>query len=436
MAVAVSDRGASVPPCKCPTADLPPELLDEIIRHLRDDKRTLNACSLVARSWLPSSRRYLFTRFELRVDTFCHFFMFAADMVYAEVVSRYRHLLAFLSAHPDITSYVRELSIQTDFQFGLDSRPELVAIVCSILTHLTNLHILEVDSLIPHWDQLSWRFRKSVHDALQLPSLVEFHLSCESVSQSSLDALLSDAYSLKTFTLSRVSIREDDEAMCDGWEAMQHKAQLDALHLTLDRPRYDWFLEKHCPLDLCEVRELVIGVHLDRPDDLNAFHLVDALGASLEHLELDVSHSANSHDVSLPALDLSNTPNLRVLSLTNSHGPMLIEPDSWLVTFLSSLYWSKPLACVLSPGDIEPSPCAVEEVEISFEAHHLDTSKSWSSLEAALCVPALQALKRVYIVVMYDNFTRKTAMQFNPTFPALGSRGIAVHVTHRRATYH
>ncbi|KAL1743737.1 hypothetical protein HDZ31DRAFT_83187 [Schizophyllum fasciatum] len=429
MAVAVTERAASAPPCKCAPAELPPELLDEIVRHLRDDKRTLNACSLVSRDWIPASRRYLFNRLELRIDTFCHFFMFAAEMVYAEVVTMYSQLLSFLRQHPDITACVRELSIQTDFQFGLDSRPELVSVVCGILSQLTSLRILEVDSLIPHWDQLSWRFRKSVHDALQLPSLTEFHLSCESVSQSSLDALLSDAYSLKTFTLSRVTIREDgDEGMYgDEWE-LQHKAQLDALHLTLSRPRYDWFLEGHCPLDLDEVRELVIGVHLDRPDDLNAFQLVDALGASLEHLELDVSQTADSRDVTLPALDLAKTPNLRVLSLRNSHGALSMEADSWIVSFLSSFH---------APDYRRLPSCAIEEVEITLEVHHIDARKTnWEALEAALSVPAFQSLKRVFVVVMYDNFTRKSAMLFNPAFPALHARGIAVHLTHRRSTYH
>ncbi|KAL1731056.1 hypothetical protein EV714DRAFT_272164 [Schizophyllum commune] len=432
MAVAVAERATSAPSYKCAPADLPPELVDEIMRHLRDDKRTLNACSLVSHSWIPASRRYLFNRLELRIDTFCHFFMFAAEMVYTEVVTMYSQLLSFLRQHPDITSCVRELSIQTDFQFGLDSRPELVSVVCGILGQLTSLHILEVDSLIPHWDQLSCRFRKSVHDALQLPSLTEFHLSCESVSQSSLDALLSDAYSLKTFTLSRVTIREDgDEGMYgDEWD-LSHKAQLDALHLTLNRPRYDWFLEGHCPLDLDEVRELVIGVHLDRPDDLNAFQLVDALGASLEHLELDVSHTDDSRAVTLPALNLWKTPQLRVLSLTNSQGVLSMDADSWLVSFLSSLHWEYTPECRLAPA------CAIEEVEITFEAAHVDARRTtWEALEEALCAPALEGLKRVFMVVMYDNFTRKSAMHFNPTFPTLCARGVAVHVTHRRSTYH
>jgi hypothetical protein len=39
---------------------LPAELMDRIIDFLHSDKRTLSACSLVCKSWVPSSRYHLF----------------------------------------------------------------------------------------------------------------------------------------------------------------------------------------------------------------------------------------------------------------------------------------------------------------------------------------------------------------------------------------
>ncbi|KAH9902930.1 hypothetical protein C8Q73DRAFT_750397 [Cubamyces lactineus] len=39
---------------------LPPELCDQILDHLEDDKRTLRVCALTSRSWLPRAQYHLF----------------------------------------------------------------------------------------------------------------------------------------------------------------------------------------------------------------------------------------------------------------------------------------------------------------------------------------------------------------------------------------
>jgi hypothetical protein len=41
-------------------ARLPPELMDTIIKLLRDDRAALATCALVCRSWVPASRHHLF----------------------------------------------------------------------------------------------------------------------------------------------------------------------------------------------------------------------------------------------------------------------------------------------------------------------------------------------------------------------------------------
>ena len=50
------------------TMHLPPELLDEIINHLPDDKIYLRNCSLVAKSWVYPSRRRLFNTINFSGD--------------------------------------------------------------------------------------------------------------------------------------------------------------------------------------------------------------------------------------------------------------------------------------------------------------------------------------------------------------------------------
>jgi len=47
-------------------AHLPPELIDAIFVQFRTEKKTLAACSLVCRAWLPCARRYQFATMSLR----------------------------------------------------------------------------------------------------------------------------------------------------------------------------------------------------------------------------------------------------------------------------------------------------------------------------------------------------------------------------------
>src|ERR1700753_3973225 len=42
--------------------DLPPELLDHVVDLLQDTRDALKNCCLVAKSWIPRSRRHLFAR--------------------------------------------------------------------------------------------------------------------------------------------------------------------------------------------------------------------------------------------------------------------------------------------------------------------------------------------------------------------------------------
>jgi len=44
------------------SSSLPPEILDFIIDHLRDEPTTLKTCCVVSKSWVPRTRRHLFAR--------------------------------------------------------------------------------------------------------------------------------------------------------------------------------------------------------------------------------------------------------------------------------------------------------------------------------------------------------------------------------------
>ena len=80
--VSIISASAHVPPCQTPweqmaeanlslawsprclirMSTLPPELVDEILIHLRHDKKALCHCSLVAKSWTYSSQKLLYAR--------------------------------------------------------------------------------------------------------------------------------------------------------------------------------------------------------------------------------------------------------------------------------------------------------------------------------------------------------------------------------------
>ncbi|OCH95643.1 hypothetical protein OBBRIDRAFT_720246, partial [Obba rivulosa] len=44
---------------------LPPELLDQIVGHLHDDRRALSNCSIASRALLPRARHHLFSHIRL-----------------------------------------------------------------------------------------------------------------------------------------------------------------------------------------------------------------------------------------------------------------------------------------------------------------------------------------------------------------------------------
>lgn len=71
---------------------LPPELCDRIIDHLFFDRRTLSACALTCRAWLPASRLHLFRHIRLQANTIPPF-------------------LSILIENPAIGVYVEDLMI-------------------------------------------------------------------------------------------------------------------------------------------------------------------------------------------------------------------------------------------------------------------------------------------------------------------------------------
>lgn len=107
-----------------------PEVLTQILGHLRDDPKTLAACSMVSRIWCAASSRILFLA--LRIHRVPH-----------GPSSNLLHSFCRLMDSPRLTAVIRELS------FDAPSREDIAGVFTlgllqHVLVHLPTLHTLRI----------------------------------------------------------------------------------------------------------------------------------------------------------------------------------------------------------------------------------------------------------------------------------------------------
>ena len=110
---------------------LPQELVDQIIDFLHDDHPTLQSCTLVARTWLPSSRLHLFSKISVDVNSsqFCEF-------------------LAYARSCASVPQYVRQVTlIGRHAQSKPTRNPVTQAILVDLLACLPRLELLNLVSV-------------------------------------------------------------------------------------------------------------------------------------------------------------------------------------------------------------------------------------------------------------------------------------------------
>ena len=81
---------------------LPQELTDIVIDYLHDDTSSLQACSVVCRSWLPSSHWHLFYKIRVRLDQFSDE-TFISALRSSNTMPTSIHMLYVLPPSPGIT---------------------------------------------------------------------------------------------------------------------------------------------------------------------------------------------------------------------------------------------------------------------------------------------------------------------------------------------
>jgi len=154
---------------------LPPELVDCIIDHLRDDPATLHSCALVNSTWLPASRYHIFRRVSIRVNEGNYPYNTScggeASRLYRIVVSS-----------PEIVPYIRDLLIyktkSPDPDLNRMSQEESLPLLLRLLTNLRRLEFKISDRRIVSLELVRWHSRliDSICTTSCLPSIVEFRL--------------------------------------------------------------------------------------------------------------------------------------------------------------------------------------------------------------------------------------------------------------------
>jgi hypothetical protein len=145
---AISNYEMSNLPMLTQRAHLPPELTDKIIDLLRADRATLASCSLVCRSWVPSSRRHLFLQvfitpensscvLELLSSTRC---TFASSVSYLSLIEIDR--ISNLSGITSRLPHVKDLSLLESNLTGEAVFPQPTS--APFLCNLEGFHLVNI----------------------------------------------------------------------------------------------------------------------------------------------------------------------------------------------------------------------------------------------------------------------------------------------------
>lgn len=268
------------------TCKLPQELIDIIIHNFHDDPYALYSCSLVCRSWLPTSHRHFFYRIVLYPPNHPYERLI-------EAVPYSMRLYRVLLSSPHIANYIRELKVYEGQKLKDQHWTETDQMLPLVLRKLTKLATMEFRHL--NWDSFSLDLKRSISSVFELPSLTAVEI------EDSLFANIDDFASLlsRTKGLARLSLadiglysieplaHEDHGAEVEERSASHRQRHLVDLHLEISHHSVfvDWLLEARSPLDVTHIHTLYIMKHC-KPDTNAINQLLRAIGGSLKHLQL------------------------------------------------------------------------------------------------------------------------------------------------------
>lgn len=132
------------------SSHIPPELVDQIIDHLHNDPKSLNACALAARDWLPSARHHRFRSIRFhsakKIDSFRQLSLAAPGLLpyYQEAIICDNSGYFSASVLEGATNACLALPNLERIKFNnriYASTPRVVTILSPIASKITNLNL-------------------------------------------------------------------------------------------------------------------------------------------------------------------------------------------------------------------------------------------------------------------------------------------------------
>ncbi|KAJ7189170.1 hypothetical protein C8R46DRAFT_1184346 [Mycena filopes] len=345
-------------------ADLPQELVDQIVSELEDDPTSLRTCALVAPAFLPSSRERLFTTVRVTASN-----LFAFGKL--------------IESSPAVAAYIRRLDVPTT------DRPAVLSVaLIALLPNLTHLssHCDPFD--FRHLSHSEARVLEGASARLTsvtvlinrlwpLPAWAAFLNACPALTTLSVHA---DANGWGTWTAQGVA-----ELPMPVPPAGSRALRLHTLAVSGDCkilvPLGAWLLPQRA---LANLHTLVLSVEYVL-DDYTApdarVPLVRAAAASLRELTLTLDPpmllTSTPHPLCVP----SSFPHLHTLRLTDGPDAEIGASLAWLGAFLDP-------GLAHNRGDRGPADSALERITLDHSMVRRDLlavpAETWRALEEAL----------------------------------------------------
>ncbi|KAF8519460.1 hypothetical protein JB92DRAFT_2004332 [Gautieria morchelliformis] len=288
---------------------LPQELINAVTDNLRKDHGALLACSLVCRSWLPSSQRHLFRRVTFALDE-----------------DGCVQLAQVLLDSPHLANYIRELEVRVRPDHwdrerrSVEPDQSLPAAALRKLSKLQGIQLYNLEK-----DHLTVDLRQSLRWVLLLPSLTSL---THSIGQHENIDFLQDLFTRGD--------RQDDEPRERRY--LSHLNLELAMQSNLD-VYVDWFLGPGSPFEISHIQNLRVN-RLSATDEKALNRLLRTIGSSLIQAELNVPNQWLYLTLGFD-IKLEYNSNIRFLSLSNIYIEDTVDygtcGTAWLQRFLSNI---------------------------------------------------------------------------------------------------
>ncbi|KAF8637205.1 hypothetical protein AX16_010864 [Volvariella volvacea WC 439] len=367
------------------TREIPEELFELIIAHLAGDAATLRACSLVCRSFTPSSQRHLFHRLSIVRACDSDIGSPGATKYYVD------HYTRLLRDIPMQLQYIRSLSLQ------VSGDKSCTVIITTILQRLVNLNRMVLNCFSYSPDD------KKLLQLCSKPTVT--HISMFGGDGVPADFLRGCA-SLQNLAILNANIAPPEASELEP-ASLQVSPKSFLIFVLGNRDTYDWLQSPRCPVNFRNLNALGIGTAYEGDFVGCAIPLV-RLSTSVEVLAVKPSYQftkplGDFDGDTLPLLDLDLLPCLTCLTLSFFEMPEEnVTMISWVVAQLSKLPANNHLT------ELQIWIHNSDDSENAQNDDHFETwSRHWERLDDVLSSSKFDNLQHVFFDisrVIYPEF--------------------------------